>query len=50
MNKIQRNIMAYIPFKVIPITAFNSILPHTIDQCVHLTGKQIGKCKTTSHK
>ena len=40
VSKVKRNIVANIPFEVIPITSLNSVLPGTIHQCMHLSCKE----------
>jgi hypothetical protein len=39
MSKIQRNVVGYIPLKIIPVATFNTGLPTTIYQSMDLAGK-----------
>lgn len=50
MCEVKWYIMTDIPFKVIPISPLDAVFPRAIDQSVHFAGKQVCKCKASSHK
>lgn len=50
MLEVKWYIMAYIPFKIIPVASLYSIFLGTVHQCMHFACKQVGQNKAACHK
>ena len=50
MCKVKWDAMAHVPLEVIPVTTLYTVFPCSIDQCVHLTSKEIWKREATRHE
>ena len=50
VKEVERGIMSDVPFKIVPVTTLDAVLPSSINQGVHLACKEVGKGEAASHE